>query len=168
MTTLAAIIVISLALFVGPLFGRSAHGEGALPFFKGDGPCPSGYIDTGRWCAVSERPHATPDLRIVPPSEYDHPYHGGTLVTTKVRDQDEVRRLCPGAQFTMGVALACSYPIVGGCMVVVAPEADIKAFSMELNLVMRHEVAHCNGWPADHRDARSIEVDILCAAFCRD
>jgi hypothetical protein len=95
-----------------------------------------------------------PPLRLNPPEHYDHPYNG-PLVVTVARDETHVRELCPSAKFTLGVALGCSVRhVTEGCWVVLAPEAVISAAGFPPELVKRHEIAHCNGWPADHRGAR--------------
>jgi hypothetical protein len=40
---------------------------------------------------------------------------------------------------------------------VVAPEADMKVVGLTMDITLRHEIAHCNGWPGDHRGALPIE-----------
>jgi hypothetical protein len=108
-----------------------------------------------------EQPPQRKPLRLNPPPEYDHPYTGYLIVQT-ARDQDEVRRLC-NTKFTLGVALACSYrrePDTlypkGSCTVVILPEAQLTAAGLPLDLIWRHEIAHCNGWPGDHKGALPI------------
>ena len=92
-------------------------------------------------------------LRLMPPPEFDHAYDGRVDVVT-ARDRDHVRELCPGAKFgvTLG-ALACSIRYPASCTIVLAPEADIKATGVPLDVIMRHELGHCNGWPGDHKGA---------------
>lgn len=88
--------------------------------------------------------------RPLPPVEYDHPY-SGILVTTTAHSIEELKTLCkPPAM------LGCSYRYGNGCMIVLAPEADIKAAGWSVEIIKRHEVGHCNGWPPDHRNAREI------------
>jgi hypothetical protein len=41
--------------------------------------------------------------------------------------------------------------------VVIASAGDMKAVGLTMNITMRHETAHCNGWPGDHRGALPIE-----------
>lgn len=98
-------------------------------------------------------------LRLVPPEEYDHPYSGlGELRIMEVESQDEVRRLCPWTVFPKAGAYGCTSVIPGlGCRVVLAPEADMKRVGVWRALILRHEIAHCNGWPGDHRGALPIE-----------
>jgi hypothetical protein len=95
-------------------------------------------------------------LRLIPPKEYDHPYTKGTLIVSIASRQEEVRQACPGAPFHPQIgALGCSYAKASfGCWVVLAPPEVITAAGFPPELVRRHEIAHCNGWPADHSGAR--------------
>jgi hypothetical protein len=94
--------------------------------------------------------------RLVPPPEYDRPFAANVIVIT-ARDQKHVRELCPKAVFT-GAALGCaSLTPSWDCKIVVAADDVIKAAGYPPELVRRHEIAHCNGWPADHRGALPAE-----------
>jgi hypothetical protein len=80
--------------------------------------------------------------RIEPPARYDHPYAGP--VVERVVPEAEVRSLC----MSMGadaIGVACSWQSNGTCYIVLPSDgrAPVEAFR-------RHEIAHCNGWPADH------------------
>ena len=104
------------------------------------------------------------DLRLVPPKEYDHPYAGlgiGKLEIIYAESQDEVRRLCPGSVFPKAGAYGCAHSeytgYAGGCKIIVAPAADMNWAGIWMALTIRHEIAHCNGWPADHRGALPAE-----------
>jgi hypothetical protein len=104
---------------------------------------------------------AAEGLRVVPPKEYDYPYNGVVLVV-QARDQNHVRELCPTAVFNTGEALGCAQVTrlnwgVSGCRIVMAPDDEIKRPGVPPDLVKRHEMAHCNGWPADHPDALPYE-----------
>lgn len=93
---------------------------------------------------------------ILPPKEYDHPYTG-RLEVVEAHSQDHVRELCAGTKFGVKIgALACSLRWADRCQIVVAPDA-IKAKGFALHAVMRHEIAHCNGWPGDHKGALPYE-----------
>jgi hypothetical protein len=95
--------------------------------------------------------------RLLPPKEFDHPFAGELIVFT-ARDQDEVRAMCPRTQFPPLGALGCAPNIgPGRCRIVLAPDADIIKAGHPPELVKRHEIAHCNGWPADHRGALPYE-----------
>ena len=96
--------------------------------------------------------------RMVPPKEFDRPYAApGKVIVVTGRDQNHVRELCPTAKFT-GEALGCaSLTPTWDCKIVVAANDVIKAAGFPPELVKRHEIAHCNGWPADHRGALPYE-----------
>lgn len=77
-----------------------------------------------------------------PPARYLHRYHG--QVIEQVLPVAEVRKICR----TKGLwqADACSWEAKGKCFIVVpsnGPARDVEAYK-------RHELAHCNGWPASH------------------
>ena len=90
--------------------------------------------------------------RVLPPAEYDHPYKGHLRVT-RVASEAEVREMCPGVTFTLG-ALACTHRTSLGCFVTMVSDAIIREHGTTPQTVLRHEIAHCNGWPGDHRGAR--------------
>jgi hypothetical protein len=80
--------------------------------------------------------------RLEPPAQYNHPYNG--QVIERVVPEAEVRTIC----MSMGADLlvrACSQHSNGTCYIVLPNDggAPIETFR-------RHEIAHCNGWPADH------------------
>jgi hypothetical protein len=81
--------------------------------------------------------------RLEPPARYDHPYNG--QVVERVVPAAEVPSLC----MPMGADLfgaACSLLQSNGTCYIVLPSdgrAPVATFR-------RHEIAHCNGWPANH------------------
>ena len=91
--------------------------------------------------------------RYLPPEEYDYPYKG-ILVTTVAKNQNEVRKLCPWTPFA---ALGCAFRYAGGCLIVLANEDTIRAAGEDPDVVRRHEIGHCNGWPAGHPNARRAD-----------
>jgi hypothetical protein len=95
---------------------------------------------------------AAPALKPIPlpPVEFDHAYSGQVIIT-KWNDYSLIRFICKDTPS----AIACSYrtynTVTGApisCLVMLGPKAhdDERA--------MRHEMAHCNGWPGDHPGAR--------------
>jgi hypothetical protein len=108
--------------------------------------------------ALIVTPAATEGLRVVPPPEFDRPFAGGKVIIVPARDQKHVRELCPTAKFNTGVALGCADLTASwDCRVVLAHDSVIIAAGFSPELVKRHEVAHCNGWHADHRGALPYE-----------
>lgn len=76
-----------------------------------------------------------------PPLRYDHRYPGPVI--ERVLPLVEARKACA----RMGVhADACSWPARGTCYLVIPRGGPVK----DLGPYVRHERAHCNGWPEDH------------------
>jgi hypothetical protein len=96
---------------------------------------------------------AQPPGKFLPPEEFDHPYEG-KLHVIRVYSQDDVRRLCPRTTFNESYALACMTLFTNHCRITIAADDVIQAAGFEPDLVMRHEIGHCNGWPPDHKGAR--------------
>ncbi len=66
---------------------------------------------------------------MMPPAEYDHPFHGKVVVR-----YSETHCL-PN--------VACAGSRNGVCLIVIS-QRGIAAYGLEQ--LMKHEVAHCNGW----------------------
>ena len=82
--------------------------------------------------------------RLEPPARYDHPYKGH--VVERVVPAAEVPSLC----VPMGADLfgaACSLLQSNGTCYVVLPN---DKEGVPVAHFRRHEIAHCNGWPANH------------------
>jgi hypothetical protein len=97
-------------------------------------------------------------MRLVPPLEYDHPYKGRLRIIV-AENQQEVRRMCPGTKFHPLIgALACTHRLSDTvCEVVMLSDDEINRVGFPPDMVRRHEIAHCNGWPADHKGALVFE-----------
>jgi hypothetical protein len=94
---------------------------------------------------------------MTPPAEFDH-RHKGIVIITRTKDQAETRKLC-AVPFPMPLAIGCAKTVLAGtilvgCEIVISPDSVIALSGLTLEFVKRHEIAHCNGWPADHRGAR--------------
>jgi hypothetical protein len=111
-------------------------------------------------------PQLTPeDLRVnkyaktLPPAEFDFPFNG-TLLVIELDTEAELRHWCGwGLGYRENVRLhACipegvNYP--ADCTVLrLSDQAMRRLYNRSSNLTMRHELGHCNGWPADHPGAR--------------
>jgi hypothetical protein len=84
-------------------------------------------------------------VELEPPAQYNHPYDGP--VDERVMPVAEVRTLCTslGAS-SRGVA--CSWVSHGICHIVLPGDEQAP-----VSTYRRHEIAHCNGWPANHPHA---------------
>jgi len=85
----------------------------------------------------------------LPPLEYDHPYEGRLTVTRG--DKALMGQLCPKT------ALGCARRYSDSCSIVIATDEIIKAVGWTTEIVLRHEIGHCNGWPPSHVDARIVD-----------
>lgn len=90
--------------------------------------------------------------RTLPPPEYDHHYEGH-LILKVVNDHLELLILC--GQEKKPATLACARRAVDGerCWVFMLSDELIKQRGYTPEILMRHEIGHCNGWPGDHPNA---------------
>ena len=82
---------------------------------------------------------------IVPPPEYDRAYKGH-LIISRIDSTTEVGRLCGQAS----PMLSCSQRRDNECNIIMATDDVIRVWGYPVDIVLRHEIAHCNGWPKDH------------------
>ena len=92
--------------------------------------------------------------KILPPAEFDRPYTGQFYVTYAGSKAD-VRDLCKRPADPYG--LACSYAMGKTCWIIIAPKEDIEAQGLTMEITMRHEIGHCNGWSQEHKGSRLID-----------
>jgi hypothetical protein len=99
---------------------------------------------------------------LLPPEEYDHPYTGPSLKIT-VHTTEELREICyvykqqwPNMK-SPPVACTDRWPD-GRCHVHMNSPEVLKSLGTSWDVILRHEIAHCNGWPGDTptQDPRSI------------
>jgi hypothetical protein len=92
------------------------------------------------WCAP--RSAVRSDITLEPPAQYNHPYDGP--VVERVMPVAEVRALCT-SQGASSRGVACSWVSDGTCYIVLPNDEQAS-----VSTYRRHEIAHCNGWPANH------------------
>jgi hypothetical protein len=95
-------------------------------------------------------------LRLMPPKEYDRP-PTKTVEVVRLRTQEEVRAAC--APLPFAYAFACSRHYPTKCTIIMLDDSAITATGMLPDVVWRHEIGHCNGWPPDHPNARTIDEE---------
>ncbi len=117
----------------------------------------SGYTGEGQQVnrappVAAPKPPKMADRYVLPPEQYDHPYTG--KLETFYDQSDAVRAtVCPRAVY--GTPIACALRNgPGGCIIVLGPDEVLRARGWSVETVIRHETGHCNGWSADHRNAR--------------
>jgi hypothetical protein len=86
---------------------------------------------------------------VLPPVEYDHPCKGGPLITTRPKDQAELRTLCKPSP--LAVVLGCTGKFPTGCLIVIADDDTIRRAGWTTEIVIRHEVGHCS-WVSSARN----------------
>jgi hypothetical protein len=84
---------------------------------------------------------ASGELIIMPPAQYDRGQYRGRLKIIMVPSRREMYHMCGGP------AMACAYVRRSRCTVLLPSNVS----QIEFDLLRRHELAHCKGWPADHR-----------------
>jgi hypothetical protein len=57
----------------------------------------------------------------------------------------------------IGAAMVAQAHPNGGCHVIMLPDDVIRATGWTTGLLLRHELAHCNGWPGDHPNIRAYK-----------
>jgi hypothetical protein len=85
----------------------------------------------------------------LPPVEYDRPYNGKITIETVTNAQ--LRAQCANANMS---SLGCAFPGLNSCRILLVDEASIRAVGWTVELMLRHERAHCNGWPQSHAGKR--------------
>jgi hypothetical protein len=134
------------------LLAESTHAYDAIPDDVGTYYEPGTYfpqLDKLDALKLSWRP-------MLPPAEYDHPFQG-RLRVIEAGSMDKVWRVCFGALPPYvqrhDLILACAIPSTlvqldpeADCVVLHALEGEIRSLGSTLNITMRHELGHCNGW----------------------
>jgi hypothetical protein len=88
---------------------------------------------------------------VLPPPQYDKPYDG-RIIIIHTKSAEEMRQWC-GAFSSVACARFTLRPDVAKtCIIVLATNAEDAA---PIEVITRHERAHCNGWPALHPGARA-------------
>jgi hypothetical protein len=88
----------------------------------------------------------------VPPEKFDYPFRG-KLVVKRV-DSNQLMQACSIATLQ---SLGCAFVNNDRCLILLVDDETIRAKGWTKELMLRHEQAHCNGWPQDHAGARSLE-----------
>jgi hypothetical protein len=101
-------------------------------------------------------------LRVLPPIEFDKPF---PAKYNEVRVGAQIMtRVCPPSSFptTLGCAIHNTRRAVDDsvithateCLVVIATDDILQRHGYTYEIVRRHEIGHCNGWPQSHVGAR--------------
>ena len=84
-----------------------------------------------------------------PPAIYDHVYHGKLVERRGTPAQ--VEHFCHTQQGIVSPyrALGCAIHRGKSCTIMIT-QVGGKVTAQVQSQIRRHEMAHCNGWPADH------------------
>jgi hypothetical protein len=97
---------------------------------------------------------AAKTLAVLPPPEYDKPFAGKL---TEIRVGPAIMRsICPKTIYPVTLGCAYSTSDKSECVIVLVSDELIRAAGWTSEIVRRHEIGHCNGFPADHRGARPV------------
>ena len=92
---------------------------------------------------------------MLPPVEYDKPF-GGKLEEVVVKSREEMDASCKRIGLSLpNVPLGCGKLLAADhCVIYLAREEVNFSVGLTTDLVRRHEVGHCNGWPKEHPGGR--------------
>jgi hypothetical protein len=89
---------------------------------------------------------------VVPPAQYDHPYHGQVIIQL-VRSEEELEQLCHN-NVRPSIACALEPWRPDTCLIYMVTHDIREKYGWSVAIILRHEIGHCNGWPGDHRNSR--------------
>jgi hypothetical protein len=82
--------------------------------------------------------------RVIPPEEYDHPFDG-VVKLSRESSQEVIKSKCPASIFPYH--LGCGgRRAAGSCAILMADDETIRKYGWTPEIVLRHEIGHCNGW----------------------
>ena len=92
----------------------------------------------------------------LPPVEYDHAATDAVEIID-MSTEKELREVCHLTEAYQGAnVVGCAAPkgqlAPDRCIIYLGPRPSWAGLTR--NIVIRHEIAHCNGWPKDHPGAR--------------
>jgi hypothetical protein len=95
--------------------------------------------------------------KYIPPAKYDHAFDGPLVVIEWGTPQETADKCGLKPSVPSNHIVGCAWPaavspIPGSCVILHAYEKDLERFGLTVNGVLRHEIAHCNGWPSDHSE----------------
>src|SRR5262249_5805108 len=81
----------------------------------------------------------------LPPAEFDREYKGELKIVRG--SQQELRAACPNSFKPGNNAIGCAKRIFDVmCTIYILNDAGLQSIGWDIEIVVRHERAHCNGW----------------------
>jgi hypothetical protein len=115
----------------------------------------AGFYPNGLAITMTEADYysiATLRYKQLPPVQYDHPVSGPVEVID-IESEERLRQLCHMTQTHQGTnVIGCAGRKPDRCVIYLGPIPASSGITRNINL--RHELGHCNGWPADHPNIR--------------
>jgi hypothetical protein len=144
-TTLAAFVVIAPARADDAAIASEyrAYYEAKKAAEESGMPTPQPPQHVSRYPPASSGPW-------LPPLEYDHPYTGKLRIIRA--DKDLLFKMCPAPLGLGADQLGCAhpYPIENECVIFLASNDILEITGWSEEILLRHEIGHCNGWPGNH------------------
>ena len=86
---------------------------------------------------------------LLPPKEFDHKYDG--KLTVEYHSSKDIYLRCSNgnSQYRTGRMLGCTFRNFYGpdtCLVLIPTRDELEGYGWSYEIVLRHELAHCNGW----------------------
>lgn len=66
--------------------------------------------------------------------------------------------VCPKTMWPVTLACTHLYPTLNKCEIIIADDDIIANGPYSYELIMRHEMAHCLGWPPNHPNVRGADA----------
>jgi hypothetical protein len=112
-----------------------------------------------QWNCRRESMRSPQYRNVLPPAAFDKSYKG-KLTVVRVNTEKEVSAVCAATwlPYKLGCATHSGPQTKDGawaaCRVIIAADDIIREAGYTPEIVLRHELGHCNGWPGDHKGAR--------------
>jgi len=92
----------------------------------------------------------SPPFRILlPPPQYDHVFMG-QLTIKMLTSTEEMSRVCNKPPDTGTIGCSVHPYSRERCTIYLMEDSYLKQRGWNTGDLLRHEIAHCNGWPGDH------------------
>jgi hypothetical protein len=127
------------------LYATAAHGAG--PDYYKPGTFPPEVTKEERAALLLF------STKYLPPPEYDYP-NRRAVVVIEAKSQEDLKKLCRNPSNPKPMAGCADAGREEYCLIYHAPKEELALARVPLSIVLRHENAHCNGWPNDHPGVR--------------
>jgi len=96
----------------------------------------------------------------LPPAEFDHLFAGNVDIV-RIPTVEQTGAECGYGRPVLGCTRrpGTGYVAADRCIILVASDKALAPYHMSFEIVLRHEMGHCNGWDAQHTGARTYYPD---------